>query len=69
MAGTDGQELEAALHRLEAMLERLEQAVVKPHAAEEELRHLRAQHEAMRAKVGDALADLDGLLTEIGAHG
>lgn len=69
MAGSDRKELESALDRLDAALARLEKAVVEPHHAESELRALKVAHEAMRARVGDALADLDGLLEEFGVHG
>ena len=69
MAGSDRPELESALDRLDAALARLEKAVVAPNPAETELRALRDRHEAMRAKVGHALADLDGLLGEMEAHG
>lgn len=68
MAGSERQETESALDRLDAVLARLEKAVVRPNAAESELRILRQAHEAMRAKVGHALADLDGLLEEFGEH-
>lgn len=69
MAGSDRLELENSLDRLEAMLNRLEQAVARPNPVEAELRQLKVTHEAMRAKVGDALSDLDGLLEEFGSHG
>lgn len=68
MAGTDKPEFENALDRLDTMLARLEAAVAQPDGAAAELRSLRAAHESMRTKVGEALADLDGLLAEIGAH-
>ena len=64
-----GPATEKALGRLDAALARLEAAVVKPGRAESELRDLRAAHEAMREKVGLALADLDGLLEDMGVHG
>lgn len=54
--------MEGALDRLEAMLERLEKAVVRPNPAVSELKTLKVAHEAMRQKVGHALADLDVLL-------
>lgn len=69
MAGSDRLELEGALDRLEAALARLDKAIASPNPAEQELRALRDRHEAMRAKVGDALADLDGLLGQMEAHG
>lgn len=69
MAGLEKPELDSALERLNAVLMRLEKAVVRPNAAVDELRSLREAHEAMRLKVGHALADLDGLLEEFGEHG
>lgn len=69
MAGSERQETENALARLDAMLARLEKAVVRPNPAMSELASLRQAHEAMRQKVGHALADLDGLLEEFGEHG
>ncbi|RVQ69002.1 hypothetical protein EKN06_01970 [Croceicoccus ponticola] len=69
MAGSEKLELDGALERLDAMLARLEKAVIHPNPAENELRSLRVAHEAMREKVSHALADLDGLLEEFGEHG
>ncbi|MBS7668592.1 hypothetical protein [Croceicoccus gelatinilyticus] len=69
MAKTERLEMEGALDRLEAMLERLEKAVVQPNPAVSELKTLKVAHEAMREKVGHALADLDVLLEEFGSHG
>ncbi|WP_216635563.1 hypothetical protein [Croceicoccus bisphenolivorans] len=69
MAEPDKLELDGALERLDAMLTRLEKAVVRPNPAENELRSLKVAHEAMREKVGHALADLDVLLEEFGEHG
>ena len=69
MAKTERLEMEGALDRLEAMLERLEKAVVRPNPAQSELATLKVAHETMRQKVGTALADLDVLLEEFGSHG
>ncbi|AKM09911.1 hypothetical protein [Croceicoccus naphthovorans] len=69
MAGSDRLEVDGALERLDAALSRLEAAVVRPRKDDGELHDLKRAHEAMRAKVGHALADLDGLLEEFGSHG
>jgi len=69
MAGSEKLEMETALERLDAALARLEKAVVRPNPAVTELQSLRRAHDAMKSKVGTALADLDVLLEEFGELG
>jgi len=69
MQGTDSGPIDAAFDRLDAMLARLEEAATRPNSAAQELQDLKIAHQALKAKVGNALSDLDGLLEDFGAHG
>lgn len=62
-AGDD--QLNAAFGRLDAALSRLERAATLKRPNDRELSHLRLEHAALRASIGDALQQLDGVLAEL----
>lgn len=60
-----GEQLDAAFGRLDAALSRLERAATLKRPNDRELSHLRLEHAALRASIGDALQQLDGVLADL----
>lgn len=68
-SGDDGNPLDDAFARLEAAMSRLERAATLKPSGDIDAPRLKQENTALRARVGDALRQLDDVLAELTSNG